>query len=301
MKKVVKAFNESLLLFNESQRLEENNCLKTRSLNYQNSGQHLQDAVLFDPLLQDLTCHHLSTQRLKSRVADNQAACDAASAAGGDRTFVGRLARHRCFCHAIHCCGQPNGGNCPDCRSRARNGNVPAMVGPGQCGFDCRTCGYMCKVVFEEHHRHTITIAITRAKEREGKGEDAPSKEKVMANLLQCIGDLLENHYVREHQHRDNRDNNEVSQDTASRMAHKLYSNSCFASANGKFRMSLQEDIFQTMTVQFWGRQDNGRRDSCGHDDGRWDGVSDRGGGCDGGGGRYGDGGQDGRLDGGGK
>jgi hypothetical protein len=138
IKKVVKQFDQMLLVYNEAQRLEENSHLKTPSLSHQNSGQHLQDAALFNLMLQDLTacpvCGHLCTQWLKSHVANNLAACAAALAAGGDGTFDSWSSKHGCFCHAIHCCRQPNGGNCSECTSKARNDNIPVMVGPGECG-----------------------------------------------------------------------------------------------------------------------------------------------------------------------
>ncbi len=158
-------------------------------------------------------------------------------------------------------------------------------------------------MVFEEHHRHTIAIGITRAKETEGGGADAPCQEKAIAVLAQYIGNLLENSYVRERQHCNERYNNEVFQDAASRMAHKLYSNSWFASAIGKFCMSLQEDILQTTNVQLRGGRDDdghdgGGGDKGGHDNGDWEGVRDGGGGCDGSGGRYSIGGQNGKQDG---
>ncbi len=42
----------------------------------------------------------------------------------------------------------------------------------------------MCKAVLKEHHRHTIVIAIMKAKveEMDGVGADATRKEKVIAN-----------------------------------------------------------------------------------------------------------------------
>jgi hypothetical protein len=58
----------------------------------------------------------------------------------------------------------------------------------------------MCKALFEEHHWHTIAIAITKAKvkKRDGSGADAPWEEKAIAKFLHYIGDLLENNYMRE-------------------------------------------------------------------------------------------------------
>jgi hypothetical protein len=54
---------------------------------------------------------------------------------------------------------------------------------------------------------------------------------------------------VRERQHRNGRDEEEVFQDAVLGMAHELYSSSHFAFSGGKFRMSLQEDIQQTTNV----------------------------------------------------
>jgi hypothetical protein len=51
MLKIVKAYGNLLLLHNKAQCLNKNNHLKTPSLNLQSSGQHLQDAALFDPML----------------------------------------------------------------------------------------------------------------------------------------------------------------------------------------------------------------------------------------------------------
>jgi hypothetical protein len=57
----------------------------------------------------------------------------------------------------------------------------------------------MCKVVYKEHHRHMIAIAITKMKvmERDGGGADVPCNEKAIAILSHYIGDSLENNYVR--------------------------------------------------------------------------------------------------------
>jgi hypothetical protein len=227
--------------------------MRMPSLNYQNPGEHLQDSVLFDPMLQNLmacpVCLHLSTQRLESQVANNQAACAAALAAGGDRTFNGLSAKHGCFCHTIHCCRQPTRGNCPECTSKVQNGQVPEMVGTGQCGFDCAMCRCMCKVCFEEQHWHTITIAIAKERMREGGVAEAPCKEKAVSDLSQFIVDSLNNNLVRDCQHCDGRSKEEVFQDAASRTAHKLYSSSHFASLGSKFSMSLQKDIQQRTNV----------------------------------------------------
>jgi hypothetical protein len=164
--------------------------------------------------------------------------------------FEGLSARHGCFCHAIHCRGQQNGGNCPECTAKVRNGNVPVMVGPGERGYDCRTCRCMCTVVFDEQHRHTIETAIAKERMREGGGVEETRKEKVVAVLSCFISDSLDNNLVRERQHHDRRGEEEVFQDAASRTAHKLYSSSHFASLGGKFRMSLQEDIQQTTNIR---------------------------------------------------
>jgi hypothetical protein len=97
----------------------------------------------------------------------------------------------------------------------------------------------MCKVAFEEQLWHTIAIPIARAKEREGGGADAPCKDKAIAVLSCFITNSLDNNLVSERQKHNVRDKDKVFQDAALRTAHKLYSNSCFASANSKFRMSL--------------------------------------------------------------
>jgi hypothetical protein len=116
---LVKRYGKSLLLHNEAQCCKENTCMKMPSLNYQNSGEHLQDSVLFNLMLQDLTpcpvCFHLRTQRLESQVAKNQAARAAAFATKGDGAFNGLSAKHGCFCHGIHCHRQQTRGNCPEC------------------------------------------------------------------------------------------------------------------------------------------------------------------------------------------
>ncbi len=157
-----------------------------------------------------------------------------------------------------HCRVQPTGGNCFECALKVQNGNVPVIVGPGQCGFKCSACGCMCKVAFEEQHWHMITIKIARAKVRVGSGADAPREEKLIAALSCFIADSLDNNFVRERQHWDERDKEEVFQDVVSKMAHKLKSNSCFASANGKFCISLQNNIEQTTHVLCCGLCDEG-------------------------------------------
>jgi hypothetical protein len=85
---VVNAYGNLLLLHNEAQHLEKNNCLKMSFLYLQNSGQSLQDTILVDPLLWDWMtcplCHHLTTQRRKSWTTENQADRAAISAARGD-------------------------------------------------------------------------------------------------------------------------------------------------------------------------------------------------------------------------
>jgi hypothetical protein len=101
----------------------------------------------------------------------------------------------------------------------------------------------MCRVCFKEQHRHTIAIAIARAKVMEGSGAKAPCKEKAVAVLSCFIANSLDNNLVRERQHCNRRGKDEVFQEWVSRTAHKLYSSSHFASLGGKFRMSLQEDI----------------------------------------------------------
>ena len=187
MREISKIYDDVLIVYNDEQCIAKNVRMKTPSLNYQNLGQLLQDSVLFlfDPLLRDLTacpvCLHLTTQRLESRVADNETSCAAATTAGGDGTFVGKSSKHGCFCHVIHCHGLTTGGNCPDCVVKVKNGYVPAIVGPGECPFDCAMCRCMCKVVFEEQHRHTIAIAIEKERTREGAGMEAPCKEKALA------------------------------------------------------------------------------------------------------------------------
>ena len=105
--KLVKEVSESCRLYDEDQRLMENGLMKMPcSLNLQKSGTRLQDALIFDPTMHDLTtcpvCHHMSTQTLECQLANNQAARAAASVAGGDGKFVGVSLNHGCFCHAIH-------------------------------------------------------------------------------------------------------------------------------------------------------------------------------------------------------
>ena len=113
--------------------------------------------------------HHVSTQILECQLVNNQAARAAASVAGGDGKFDGLSSKHGCFCHAIHCRGQQNGGNCPECKMRAQQGEIQAVVGPGQCPYNCSTCSCMCKVVFEEQHRHTISFALKRINLKENE------------------------------------------------------------------------------------------------------------------------------------
>jgi len=126
--KLVKAYSESRRLYHEDQRLLKNGLMKTPSLNLQKSGTQLQDAFIFDPTTRDLTacpvCHHLSTQFLECQLVNNQAARAAASVAGGDGIFDGLSSKHGCFCHAIHCRSQQNGGNCPECMMRAQQGEI---------------------------------------------------------------------------------------------------------------------------------------------------------------------------------
>jgi len=133
--KLVKEYSESCRLYEEDQRLLKNGLIKTPSLNLQKSGTRLQDNFIFDPTTRDLTacpvCHHVSTQILECQLANNRAARAAASVAGGDGKFDGLSSKHGCFCHAIHCRGQQNGGNCPECMMPAQQDEIRAVVGPG--------------------------------------------------------------------------------------------------------------------------------------------------------------------------
>ncbi len=133
---------------------------------------------------------------------------------------------------------------------RAQQGEIRAVLGPGQCRpYSCSTCSCMCKAVFEEQHRHTISFALERfcLKEKNASEEAAP--ENAIAVLSRYIGDALDNHHVREMQHRDRRNEDEVFQDTASKTAYKIYSNPRFAAADGNFRMSLKDVILHTTDV----------------------------------------------------
>ena len=116
------------------------------------------------------------------------------------------------------------------------------LLGQGSAPSSVQHAVCMCKVVFEEQHRHTIAIAIKKERTREGGGAEALREEKALAVLSRNIANTLQNNLVRERQHRDGRRPQEVFQDAASKTTHKLYSSSCFAAADGKFRMSLQED-----------------------------------------------------------
>jgi len=107
----------------------------------------------------------------------------------------------------------------------------------------------MCKAVFEEQHRHTISFALERIKIKgNASGEAAP--EKAITVLSRHIGDALENHHVREMQHRDGRNQEEVFQDAASKTAYEIYLNPRFAAADGNFRMSLKDNILRTTDVR---------------------------------------------------
>ena len=132
---------------------------------------------------------------------------------------------------------------------RAQQGEIRTVVGPGQCPYNCSTCSCMCKAVFEEQHRHTISFALERINLKENASEDA-APEKAIAVLSRYIGDALENHHVREMQHRDGRNEEEVFQDAASKTAYEIYSNPRFAAADGNFRMSLKDDILCTTDVR---------------------------------------------------
>jgi hypothetical protein len=103
----------------------------------------------------------------------------------------------------------------------------------------------MCKAVFEEQHRHTISFALERfcLKEKNASEEAAP--ENAITVLSRYIGHALDNHHVREMRHRDRRNEDEVFQDTASKTAYEIYSNPRFAAANGNFRMSFKDAILR--------------------------------------------------------
>ena len=164
---------------------------------------------------------------------------------------------------------------------RAQQGEIRTVVGPGQCPYICSTCSCMCKAVFEEQHRHTISFALERIRIKgNASGEAAP--EKAIAVLSRYIGDALENHHVREMQHRDGRNDEEVFQDAAPKTAYEINSNPCLAAADGNLRMSLKDDILRTTDARLCRGDDgigsnrhNGRAhggdqlgdDGCGGDD----------------------------------
>jgi hypothetical protein len=106
----------------------------------------------------------------------------------------------------------------------------------------------MCKAVFEEQHRHTISFALERISLKENASEEA-APEKAIAVLSRYIGDALENHHVREMQHCDGRNEDEVFQDAALKTAYEIYSNPRFAAAYGNFRMSLN---YRRSSPQRW-------------------------------------------------
>ena len=94
---------------------------------------------------------------------------------------------------------------------RAQQGEIRAVVGPGQCPYNCSMCSCMCKAVFEEQHRHTISFALEseRISLKENASEEA-APEKAIAVLSRYIGDALENHHEREMQHHNKRNEDEV-------------------------------------------------------------------------------------------
>ena len=102
---------------------------------------------------------------------------------------------------------------------RAQQGKIQAVVGPGQCGYNCSSCSCMCKAVFEEQHCHTISFPFERIRIKENALGEA-ALEKAITVLLRYIGDALENHHVREMQHRDGRSKDKVFQNAASKMAY---------------------------------------------------------------------------------
>ncbi len=94
----------------------------------------------------------------------------------------------------------------------------------------------------EQHHykiAFAIKMAMLKLREKESSGTDDAPPEKAIIVLSCYIGDSLHNNLVREGQHHNGRDEEEVCQGVALLMAHKLYSNSHFASANVKYHMSL--------------------------------------------------------------
>ena len=128
---------------------------------------------------------------------------------------------------------------------RAQQGEIRAVVGPGQCPYNCSTCSCMCKAVFEEQHRHTITIsfALERISLKENASEGA-APEKANAVLSRYIGNALNNHHVREMQHHDGRNEDEVFQDAASKTAYEIYSNPGALSLSPKHVIRLEAKTY---------------------------------------------------------
>ncbi len=251
-------------IYAEAQCAELNRIERTPSLNYQATGSRLQDGVLWDEMKQDihecLVCSHRCTMIVENALtvsAYNQGARDTATAKGGDGGFAAKSPRVGCYCFSLSCGGRPDGGNCPECTQRVKDGERPSPTEPGECGFSCRVCSCRCQVAFDEVHRYQIANAIstTAKKKRAARGEEKKPEEKGLAVVSRALATMLESSLVRESQTVNGRSDSELIEDAKTNCALDLLGNPAFE-IDLSLRRRLSMEVPFTWDVRLRSSQD---------------------------------------------
>jgi hypothetical protein len=74
-----------------------------------------------------------------------------AEANGGDRKFVAKEKKVRCYCYNQNCFGDKSGIGCWWCVKLAmEKGDVLYEVEPGVCCFECNICRCACQATFDQ-------------------------------------------------------------------------------------------------------------------------------------------------------
>jgi hypothetical protein len=181
IEKVWKIYEPCLKLFKDAELAHLNKKHKTPSLKYQETGPRMQDSYCFDVQMKDKNgcprCAHFSTMGFDlSEVNAINSSRRLTAMAEGESTFDGLSSKHGCFCFSIDCHGSFDGKGCYVCEDLHKRGASQDMsVDVGFCLFSqCSICshgkdreGCQCQVIFEEHYRQTIALAIKKNNERE--------------------------------------------------------------------------------------------------------------------------------------
>ena len=185
-----KLFDPCYNKYIEHEKVELNKKRRTPSLDYQKSGQRLQDVVPFR--LDDVdkeecpVCHHKRTMCIESKEetnAYNANARNLAMAGDGDGTFCGKSSKIGCYCF--------------------------------EEGKGC-----YCQVVFDSHQRFNIALAIRKnedqVKRLSGASKPNPPDGTTTSLFYNHFHNVMTNNAIRENQINDGRELDEQIQDSAS-------------------------------------------------------------------------------------